>query len=304
MQFCMSARQKEDQELPREKDRESSSLRDFNLVIHDRPILPHVMFVRDRPTTEMDDFGHYEEALNLLNGEEKGISYHSSEQEIQRKRTYLLPNILAILATFLIGFETGQLWKSRATIPSIHHSRPLYADMDRDSMHTVNFSAFSLRPSPYTAAPGPSVEQAWRDLGVECESRNGPYNLPNLTEYTATDLTFIVPISQGPAFGISSSHVIIPADAPGANGRTGYGVDMEAMHQLHCVNLLRKGLYFNHAHYSAPERINQRPSWPFRDPEKVLRGHLNHCVDALRERIMCAADSEVIPYYWKDTQGS
>ena len=82
---------------------------------------------------------------------------------------------------------------------------------------------------------------------------------------------------------------------------------MDALHQLHCLNLLRKALFFNHEYYSA----NSHASHPgglgefreFRDPLAYQRAHVNHCVDALRERIMCAADSDVLPYYWRDRQG-
>ncbi len=41
----------------------------------------------------------------------------------------------------------------------------------------------------------------------------------------------------------------------------------------------------------------------FNDDPADLRGHINHCVDALRERIQCSADNEVLPYYWWDMQG-
>ncbi|KAK4498488.1 hypothetical protein PRZ48_011146 [Zasmidium cellare] len=95
----------------------------------------------------------------------------------------------------------------------------------------------------------------------------------------------------------------MPADAPGAHNQSGYAVDMEAMHQLHCLNLLRKGQYFNHEYYSSAENLHNRPSWAFRDPERNIRGHINHCIDALRERIMCAADDEVLPYWWRDGEG-
>lgn len=117
------------------------------------------------------------------------------------------------------------------------------------------------------------------------------------------DQTFLVPIAQGPAYGISDDHVVVPSDAPGTKGASGYAVDMEAMHQLHCLNLIRKGQFFNHAHYSAPQRLSERPSWAFRDPDANIKAHINHCIDALRERIMCAADHEVLPYYWRTNDG-
>lgn len=112
-----------------------------------------------------------------------------------------------------------------------------------------------------------------------------------------------MPTPLASTFNITPDHAIIPADAPGPNTQPGYPVDMEAMHQLHCLNLLRKGQFYNHEYYASPEHVHQRPSWAFRDPEENLKGHINHCIDALRERIMCAADDEVLPYYWRDGEG-
>ena len=123
----------------------------------------------------------------------------------------------------------------------------------------------------------------------------------------AIDRPFLIPVPQAPVFSISTEHVIVPAEAPGARGKAGYVADMDGLHQLHCLNLLRKSLFFNYEYYSS----HSHPSHPggsgefreFSNPPLHVRAHINHCVDALRERIMCAADSEVLPYYWRDMQG-
>ncbi|KAF2005670.1 hypothetical protein P154DRAFT_483134 [Amniculicola lignicola CBS 123094] len=70
-------------------------------------------------------------------------------------------------------------------------------------------------------------------------------------------------------------------------GRRGYRVAIEVFHQLHCLNLLRQA---NHkAHY---EKQGGDTSAEPMD----LTGHLDHCIDALRQFVMCQADTNVFPF--------
>ncbi|EOD45791.1 putative tat pathway signal sequence protein [Neofusicoccum parvum UCRNP2] len=70
--------------------------------------------------------------------------------------------------------------------------------------------------------------------------------------------------------------------------------EIDVFHQLHCLNSLRKGLIHNYQYY-----------WGDRyglDPPIMFSSHLNHCMDVLRQNIMCHADVEVITYDWRETQ--
>lgn len=127
-----------------------------------------------------------EEAHNLLRDDEKQVRYRSPKQQSSQKRLHLLALLLTNLATFIFAFKIGEIWEKQHGSNSIDGSlappnHSLYADMDRDSMHSINFSAFSLNPSPYTAPADPSVDQAWRELGVECKSRQVTTLSPALT---------------------------------------------------------------------------------------------------------------------------
>ncbi|KAH9477309.1 Cyclochlorotine biosynthesis protein O [Psilocybe cubensis] len=61
------------------------------------------------------------------------------------------------------------------------------------------------------------------------------------------------------------------------------------LHQLHCVNLLRKATY---PMYYKDDRF-------FTVPAEELRGHLDHCIELLRQTISCAGDVTVLTYRWK-----
>ncbi|KAF9730930.1 hypothetical protein PMIN04_004014 [Paraphaeosphaeria minitans] len=69
---------------------------------------------------------------------------------------------------------------------------------------------------------------------------------------------------------------------------TGYRVGLEVFHQLQCLNLLRMATY--------PEHYTKLQSDEASKPEDV-RAYLNHCVEILRTKLMCASDVSVFTYH-------
>ncbi|KAL4938419.1 hypothetical protein BDV06DRAFT_56530 [Aspergillus oleicola] len=69
----------------------------------------------------------------------------------------------------------------------------------------------------------------------------------------------------------------------------GYIAGVEVFHQLHCLNMLRQATYWD---YYAPRRVE----WG-KDPG-TLRYHLDHCIDILRQKLICDADVGMITYVW------
>ncbi|KAL1840111.1 hypothetical protein VTK73DRAFT_3844 [Phialemonium thermophilum] len=61
---------------------------------------------------------------------------------------------------------------------------------------------------------------------------------------------------------------------------------VEVFHYMHCIDFIRK--YVFREHY---------PNWVTLDgaPEAVL-GHVDHCIDLLRQKIMCDADIGLMAY--------
>ncbi|KAF2737917.1 hypothetical protein EJ04DRAFT_430058, partial [Polyplosphaeria fusca] len=65
---------------------------------------------------------------------------------------------------------------------------------------------------------------------------------------------------------------------------------VEWTHQLHCLNMLRK--YLRYPYYKdAAEPL-------FLNPISETINHLDHCVDMLRQHIMCNADQGLVLNYW------
>ncbi|KAI1330219.1 hypothetical protein F5Y16DRAFT_408705 [Xylariaceae sp. FL0255] len=79
---------------------------------------------------------------------------------------------------------------------------------------------------------------------------------------------------------LRESNVVLPDGS--------YMASVEAFHQMHCVNLLRKYSYLEYYLEHEPEF--------FQSP--MLRTHTDHCIEMLRQTIMCSADLHIITYDW------
>ncbi|KAJ6629331.1 hypothetical protein B0H10DRAFT_1939740 [Mycena sp. CBHHK59/15] len=74
---------------------------------------------------------------------------------------------------------------------------------------------------------------------------------------------------------------------PGDEGN--YIVELDVFHNLHCLNMIRKALNFEY--------------YTEMDPRVVeTNDHLNHCVDWLRQSLMCAGDTSVVVWQWDEAQ--
>ena len=57
-------------------------------------------------------------------------------------------------------------------------------------------------------------------------------------------------------------------------------------------NLLRKSLFYNYDYY------HSKGDGPFSDPLEVQRWHVSHCLDFLRQHLMCTVDIGVFGSVW------
>ncbi|KAK2052705.1 hypothetical protein LY76DRAFT_639448 [Colletotrichum caudatum] len=83
-----------------------------------------------------------------------------------------------------------------------------------------------------------------------------------------------------------------PIDTMSEPGEPGmYRTSMDVIHSLHCLNLLRKGVYADH--YFPP---------PKRGDFYFL--HMNHCIEHIRQALQCHADLTPLVYSWNETEAS
>ncbi|KAF2125132.1 hypothetical protein P153DRAFT_400618 [Dothidotthia symphoricarpi CBS 119687] len=93
-------------------------------------------------------------------------------------------------------------------------------------------------------------------------------------------------------------------DAPEL-GLEGYPVGVEVLHQLHCLDMLRRNLWFNIDFTREQARKDCPESKPdlCGEPQEFTNTHIDHCVDFLRHRLMCTSDLGVVPLLWLGREG-
>lgn len=154
----------------------------------------------------------------------------------------------------------------------LEHLSSWMSSVDR-GYRTLSFNPFE-EPNAFTAPTSianDTVEDRWLDLGA--------YANPVL-----------IPQEFAHDFGLNpSKHVLIDPtqhDVP----YPAYLANVQALHQLHCVDYLRQGLFYNYDYYRSLHSIAMN------ETEDKVTHHLAHCVDSLRQMIMCESDARIAPY--------
>jgi len=116
-------------------------------------------------------------------------------------------------------------------------------------------------PSPWRGRPTPEIDLAWEKLD--------PVIATSVTKEEVEDLG-----------KLRNSSVQFPDG--------GYLASIAAFHQVHCLNVLRKYSYLDYYVVTEPDFFTS----------STLRTHVDHCIEMLRQVLMCNADLHVIVYDW------
>ncbi|KAF9477270.1 hypothetical protein BDN70DRAFT_810980 [Pholiota conissans] len=160
-------------------------------------------------------------------------------------------------------FEDGK-------VINAHHcylTAPANSAIENDNEVVVFNGSFRF-PSIYRGPPTPELDQAWVDISTGV--RLGRLTRDQLLKLGKEDTP--------------SKVKYLPEDGGG------YMVALEATHQLHCLNTLRKYLYFDHYSKFDPFFTEAKP--------ETYRTHLEHCLEILRQALMCSADTGMITFEW------
>ncbi|KAF4971284.1 hypothetical protein FSARC_1854 [Fusarium sarcochroum] len=112
-------------------------------------------------------------------------------------------------------------------------------------------------------------------------------------------------ISNGRDIVISREEVIAlgknPNETVRADPAWGFGDDahlglVHAMHQNHCLNAIRKAVYYNY-YYRNKRGFGANPP---KDYRAKYYSHMDHCLDFLRQDIACKADLSISTYRWME----
>ena len=122
----------------------------------------------------------------------------------------------------------------------------------------------------WSQPPSPEIDRAWNEL-----------NDDNLAYVTSKDI-----LAAGKNLSVA---VKFPSDA--GFGDDAYPILVDVKHKIHCLNRIRKDLYFDHYWASA---------YPDGETTDLHKDHTNHCVSILLKSLMCEASTDFITYAWYD----
>ncbi|KAF7585873.1 hypothetical protein BBP40_009948 [Aspergillus hancockii] len=206
-----------------------------------------------------------------LNGDADGDGFHGEEHSAQSQpqlRTWKWRSLLIGVALgFALGFLTS--WITSIAPKDICTRKmstwsPALSIYD-DQLSIQRFNGALREPNNYRGPPSPEIDEAWDEL-----------------VYPAGGL---VRLSKDQLDRINASEYAAEY-TPEMGG--GYIAGIEVFHQLHCVNMLRKATNMD---YYLPKM----EEWKDR---RTLRYHLDHCIDMLRQKLMCDPDVGMVTYVW------
>ncbi|KAI0855148.1 hypothetical protein F4860DRAFT_54287 [Xylaria cubensis] len=178
--------------------------------------------------------------------------------------------LLLALSTLVVvsNIDLGSSNNTKRLITQTSSYSPILEDLD-PGLQEFRFNGSILWPSPYRGPPSREVDAAWNRISI------------------VRPLDLDIPKEDFHTIGANSDTAA--ENAPEHGG--GYFMVPEFTHQLHCVNLLRKASYFKYDYYKIHDP-------DFGDKEETFKVHLDHCVEMLRQFVMCHADVTIVTAHW------
>ncbi|EHK26505.1 uncharacterized protein TRIVIDRAFT_70489 [Trichoderma virens Gv29-8] len=173
---------------------------------------------------------------------------------------------LTLVLTWLVWYQDHGL--KRQCFRELSSHSPLLQEVPDTLTETIRNGSIRW-PSPYRGPPSPDVDRAWDRI-----SMFRPLNIH------LTDEEYLR-IGKNPETAARNS----------IEYGGGYFLQPEFSHQLHCVNLLRKASHFKYSYYKQHDP-------DFRDKQETFEVHFDHCVEMLRQFVMCHADVGLVTAHW------
>ncbi|KAL6231590.1 hypothetical protein BDW75DRAFT_233492 [Aspergillus navahoensis] len=150
---------------------------------------------------------------------------------------------------------------------------PVIANVDI-RYHRQRFNGSLLKENIYRQDAGPEVDAAWEALGANYRPIR-------------------IAVEEAAKSGIAPDQVqISEAYGGGFPANTPTRVERERLQTLTAQNLLRQSLYYNYDYYRS------KADGAFRNEDFIVRKHVSHCLDILRQQLMCTIDVGVLGQVW------
>ncbi|KZM23738.1 uncharacterized protein EKO05_0005702 [Ascochyta rabiei] len=207
----------------------------------------------------------------LSNSETSSLDGHPIK--IPSRRSSWIGTGIMVFCTAVLSAMFGA-WAGRngldADAFSIRHISeysPIVKEADM-TFGQVRFNGSFLKINAFRQDAGPEVDAAWKSLGADFSAVR-------------------IPASEAALSNIRLDQVKIKEKYGG-----GYPANVEGLHHLHCLNLLRKSLPWNIKYYKA------MGMGPFANDDHILKSHVTHCLDIIRQQLMCNVDVGVLGQVW------
>ncbi|KAJ8121333.1 hypothetical protein ONZ43_g2184 [Nemania bipapillata] len=241
-----------------------------------------------------------EEKNHLMSAEEGGLSRDSDDFEqpgsttqrigffnkalgkaiglFQRPSCNLSAFIVIVIAHWLLfsallGFASTRNQQDSGSSTSAFAYSPVLNDIDLPFSPKEMFAQRYHNQSIYVGQPSPEVDAAWDRIQE-----------PMIWGVSGDDVRRV---------GKDASKAV-KYDSAWGFGDDLYMVEVDVFHQIHCLNVLRKGLVTNYDYYWGRR-------WGF-EPPLDFKTHIRHCMSLLLQNLMCDADVEIITHEWNEEQ--
>ncbi|XHG03382.1 hypothetical protein AWENTII_006691 [Aspergillus wentii] len=172
----------------------------------------------------------------------------------------------------LLGAIAGITWRGDINLdglcaPHVSNYSPVMKEVGI-TYHDQLYNGSLMKENIYRQDASPEVDAAWSALGIDYRP-------------------LVVPMDLAEKTGIAHDQVKIKEKYGG-----GFPGNVEGLHHLHCLNLLRQTLYYNYDYYHA------KGEGAFSNNDYVVRRHTTHCLDIIRQQLMCNVDIGVLGQVW------
>ncbi|GAB7352462.1 hypothetical protein MBLNU459_g2871t1 [Dothideomycetes sp. NU459] len=224
-------------------------------------------------------------------GDEKSLLEQTEPEAVPSKKgwrgqttTTCLLTMVLLLTSLMLNFVAWMKLSGHRHVSHHHHAVEQYASpIVRDvgnQYHTQFINGSFEKINIYRQKASQEVDDAWLALGTN-------------------DGSILVPIDEAAQFGIKEGQVQRIAEQGG-----GYMADIFVFHHLHCLNLIRQTSHFSWDYYRAKAGTDEAPGTAFEafEGEDQVETHFTHCLDMLRQEIMCNANTAIYgQWYIKDS---
>ncbi|KAF2447374.1 hypothetical protein P171DRAFT_223861 [Karstenula rhodostoma CBS 690.94] len=174
-----------------------------------------------------------------------------------------LASSIALLILFILHFDPHRL---ADTCWDLHnYYSPVNVAVAQHPHVTTRYNGSLWHDSPFKGPPTPAVEDAWHSIMQYGMIAASASDLQRVNHSLRTAVRF-------------------PSEAGG-----GYMVTPVGTHQIHCLHYI----WQDHHHAAFPDVVRKMKEIP-----EMYERHYEHCVDYIRQSIMCQFDTALVTYDW------